>query len=168
MRRLVALAAMVCVGCTAPARSAVVLVVRHADKAVAATNDPPLSDAGRTRAAALADAVRDAGVTRVIVDQSQRTQQTAEPFSQRRGLKPEIIPMDWSNPVAQVHAVADSVRRPGSVTLVIGHRNTVPELIHELGGPVIPEIPDTAYSDLYVMILSPGATAPVFLHASYR
>lgn len=149
-------------------RSAVVLVIRHADKAVAATNDPPLSDAGRTRAAALADALRDAGITRVIVDQSQRTQETAAPFSQREGVHPTVVPIDWSDPAPQVRAIADSVRRPGGVTLVIGHRNTIPAIIRALGGPTIPDIPDSAYDDLYMLVLSPGSAAPVFIHATYR
>jgi broad specificity phosphatase PhoE len=149
----------------APARSAVVLIVRHADKAVAATNDPPLSDAGRVRAAALADMLRDAGVTRVIVDQSQRVQQTAVPLTQRLGLHPELIPIDWGNPAPQVRAIADSVRRPGGVSVVIGHRNTIPAIIHALGGPAIPDIPDSAYDDLYMLVLSPAAAPPVFIHA---
>ena len=147
-----------------PSRPAVVLLVRHADKAVAATNDPPLSDAGRHRAAALAEALHDAGITRVIVDQSLRTRETAAPFHQ----SPNVVPIDWANPSPQVRAIADSVRRPGGVSLVIGHRNTIPEIIRALGGPTIPEIPDSAYDDLYMLVLDPGSAAPVFVHASYR
>ena len=147
----------------ADAPSSVVFVVRHADKAVAATNDPPLSTAGRARAATLADRLRDAGLTRVIVDQSERTQQTAAPFTK---LRPEVLPIDWANPTPQVHAIADSARRPG-VTLVIAHRNTVPAIIQALGGPVVPEVSDSAYDDLYMLVLQPGV-APVFVHAAYK
>jgi phosphohistidine phosphatase SixA len=150
-----------------PASQAIVLLVRHADKAPAATLDPPLSDAGRARAAALANALRDAGVTRILVDQSQRTQETAGPLSQRRGLRPEVIPIDWNDPTSQVRGIADSVRRAGAVALVIGHRNTVPAIIRALGGPVVPEIRDTDYDDLYILVLGAGAAPPVFIHSSY-
>jgi phosphohistidine phosphatase SixA len=174
---LLAFVATVGVACTAAegrgvpvhesARSPIVLIVRHADKAVAATNDPPLSDAGQTRAAALADALRDAGVTRIIVDQSQRTRETAAPISQRQALQPEVVPIDWNDPEPQVHAIADALTRPGSVTLVIGHRNTVPAIIRALGGPVITEMKDADYDDLYVVVPDAGPGAPVVIHASY-
>ena len=150
-----------------PSGAAVVLLVRHAEKAPSASLDPPISAAGQKRAEALAGVARDAGVTRVIVDQSQRTQETAAPFSHRRGLAPEVIPIDWNDPTSQVIAVADSVKRAGAVTLVIGHRNTIPAIIRALGGPAIPEIQDADYNDLYVLVLGTGSAAPVLIHASY-
>jgi len=148
-------------------RAPIVLLVRHANKAVAATLDPPLSRAGHARAVALAEALRDAGVTQIMVDQSQRTRETAQPLGQRHGLRPEVIPIDWNDPTSQIRAIADSVRRPGAVTLVIGHRNTVPAIIRALGGPEIPEMADADYDDLYVMILDSGSAAPVVIHSSY-
>jgi broad specificity phosphatase PhoE len=167
IKLLVAVAATVALAGPVDGSSrAVVVLVRHADKAAAATNDPPLSDAGRARAAALADALRDAAVTRIIVDQSRRTQETAVPLSQRRGIRPEVVPIDWNDPAPQVRAIADSVKRPGNVTLVIGHRNTVPALIRALGAPPVAAMRDQDYDDLYVLVLgAPGA--PVVIHASY-
>lgn len=149
-------------------RPSVVLLVRHADKAPSTSLDPPLSAAGRTRSAGLADALRDASVTRILVDQSQRTQETAVPLSQRRKLGAEVIPIDWSDPTSQVRAIADSVRRPGAVTLVIGHRNTIPAIIRALGGPVIPEIREGDYDDLYMIVLDTGSATPMFIHSTYR
>ncbi len=146
----------------------VVLVVRHADKAPSTSLDPPLSAAGRRRAAALADALRDAGVTRILVDQSRRTQETVAPLSQRRGLHADVIPIDWNDPTSQIHAIVDSVRRDGAVTLVIGHRNTIPAIIRALGGPIIPDIRDPDYDDLYVLVRSTGSTVPVFIHSAYH
>lgn len=149
-------------------RASVVLLVRHADKAPSTSLDPPLSQAGRARSAGLADALRDAGVTRIVVDQSQRTQETAMPLSQRLTLRPDVMPIDWSDPTSQVRAIADSVRRHGAVTLVIGHRNTIPAIIRALGGPVIPEIREGDYNDLYMIVLDAGSAAPVFVHSTYR
>ena len=145
----------------------VVLLVRHADKAAVATNDPPLSAAGQARAVALAAAVGDAGVTRILVDQSQRTQETAAPLGHRLGLQAKVIPMDWNDPTSQVRAIADSVRQAGAVTLVIGHRNTIPAIIRALGGPAIPEMRDADYNDLFVIVMGTGSAAPAFIHATY-
>lgn len=151
----------------APSGASVVLLVRHAEKAPSVSLDPPISAAGQKRAEALADVARDAGVTRVIVDQSQRTQETAAPFARHHGVRPEVVSIDWNDPTSQVKAIADSVRQAGAVTLVIGHRNTVPAIIRALGGPAIPEMQDADYNDLYVLILGTGSAAPVLIHASY-
>jgi len=46
-------------------RTTTVILVRHAEKAAEPREDPPLSDAGRTRAEALARAVSPTGVTAI-------------------------------------------------------------------------------------------------------
>ncbi len=164
--------AFVAIGCTrSPATptgspSSVVLLVRHGERATSAGDDPSLSDAGRARAAALADALGDAHVTRVITTQFRRTQETAAPLVDRLGLRSTVIPIDLSNTRSYVAAVSDSVRRSGGVTLVVGHQNTVPAVIRALGGPAIPEICADDYGDLYILVLGvqPG---PSLMHATF-
>ena len=57
--------------------------------ATSMANDPDLSDVGRTRAQALATALKDAGVTAIFVTEYKRTQQTAEPLAKLLGIQPD-------------------------------------------------------------------------------
>lgn len=164
--------AFVAIGCTrnpstsTGSRPSVVVLVRHGERATSAGDDPSLSDAGRARAAALADALGDAHVTRVITTQFRRTQETAAPLADRLGLRSTVIPIDLGDIRRYVAAVSDSVRRSGGVTLIVGHQNTVPAVIRALGGPTIPEICAEDYGDLYILVLGvrPG---PSLLHETF-
>ena len=135
----------------------VVIVVRHAEKASATDRDPVLSEAGTSRANALAAALQDAGVSAVITTQFQRTRLTAQPLADKRGLTAEVV---QAVPQADVHAraVADAVRKhEGGTVLVVGHSNTVPAIIAALGGPKMPDLCDSAYSNLFIVVLGePG------------
>jgi len=131
-----------------------VVLVRHAEKAPAPKDDPPLSAAGQARARALAEALRDAGVTAVVTTQLARTRQTAAPLATALGLTPEVVRAGGATG-EHASAVAAAVRRQpaGSVVLVVGHSNTVPAIIGALGGPRLPQICDAEYANLYVMAL---------------
>ncbi len=136
-----------------------VLLVRHGEKASHQGEDPPLTAAGAARARALASALHDAGVTAIITTQLRRTRETAEPLAAAIGLKPEIVPVSVESDHLETHvqAVAAAVRgHPGGVVLVVGHQNTVPEIIAALGGPRLPTIRDPVYDNLFVLVPAAG------------
>lgn len=134
---------------------ALVLVVRHAEK-VDNSDDPALSAIGMARAEALAEALSDARVGHVIVTHRQRTRLTAAPLMAMLGLEPEIVPFG-RDMAEHVGTVADAVRRQaGKVVLVVGHSNTVPMIVHALGGPRAPDLCDARYAALFAVV--PGAT----------
>lgn len=138
--------------------STVVILVRHAEKAVvpATDNDPPLSEAGQARALALLQALEGRTVHAVIATSRQRTQLTARPLAQARGITPEVVSLQHGR--AHVDSVAAAVRRhAGHTVLVVGHSNTVPAIIGALGGPRMPELCETEYANLYVLVLRPSA-----------
>ncbi len=133
---------------------ALVLVVRHAEK-VDNSTDPALSSAGSARAMALAEALSDAQVDHVIVTHRQRTRLTAGPIMAQRGLTAEVVPFS-SDMAKHVEDVATAVRRQsGKVVLVVGHSNTVPAIVHALGGPKMPDLCDARYAALFTVV--PGA-----------
>lgn len=145
----------------------VVILARHAEKVVPnpPDGDPELTDAGRARATALAEALRNAGVDAVITTQWKRTRFTAQPLAELAGVTPEVV----STSGAQAHhdAVAAAVRRhAGHTVLVVGHSNTVPSIIAALGGPRLPDICDSQYADLFTLILEPGKD-PVLIRSHY-
>lgn len=138
-------------GAPAATGPALVLVVRHAEKADN-SDDPVLSAAGEARALALAEALSDADIDHVIVTHRQRTRLTAAPLLSVRGLTPEVVPFgrDMAEHVAAVAAAVR--RRAGEVVLVVGHSNTVPAIVHALGGPRLPDLCDARYGALFALV----------------
>jgi phosphohistidine phosphatase SixA len=164
---LVAVAAVFCLVPQPPASTVsaqstftpkVVFLVRHAEKADAPRQDPPLNDAGVVRAKELARMLESAGIKTIITSQFLRAKQTAEPLAQKLGLTAATMPiaMNPSNPqqvseqsISEI--VARVNERPGENVLVIGHSNTVPEVIRMLGGDVVPTIDEKKFDDLFVV-----------------
>jgi phosphohistidine phosphatase SixA len=142
-----------------PAESTItVIVVRHAEKADD-SRDPPLSDAGTRRAEMLAGALAHAGITTIITTQYRRTRDTAAPLARSIGIEPEVVEAG-SGTASSIEGVATRVRSllPGSVALVVGHSNTVAEIILALGGPDVGHIEDDEYSALFVVQLRTDGT----------
>lgn len=139
---------------TAAAQSTVFLV-RHAEKVVAegeVAKDPELSEAGRARAKALAQTLRDAGLKTIYVTELKRTQQTAAPVASATQAEVEIVP------AKDAAALVAKLKETAGNALVIGHSNTLPEIIRAAGVSAPVEIKETQYDDLFVLIFS--STAP--------
>lgn len=120
-------AALLAVPGEATAADTVIYLVRHAEKAMNG-DDPALSAAGRERARALADLLENAPIDRIHSTDFRRTRETAEPLARRRGLP--VDPYDPERPGDLVQRILGA----GGGHLVIGHSNTVPELVDLLGG----------------------------------
>lgn len=150
----------------AAAREQLVFIVRHAEKANATETDPTLSDAGKARAAALAFALKDAGIGEVLVTQRRRTVETAAPLTQLRELSAHVVPFGASTPDHAL-AVAAAVRASkADAILVVGHSNTVHLIVAALGGPKLPALCDAEYSNLFMVRLRANGTA-AFVRSTY-
>jgi broad specificity phosphatase PhoE len=128
----------------------VFFLVRHAEKADQ-SEDPPLTEEGHARARALADLLRDAGITEIFSSDFERTRDTAAPLAGDLGLA--VTPYD---PTRLPELARTLLSSPGRV-LVVGHSNTTPELAGLLGGEPGAPIPETEYDRLYVLHHHPGA-----------
>jgi broad specificity phosphatase PhoE len=142
------------------ATTTVVVLARHAEKDLSSIQDPPLSPEGEQRAERLAQMFgRGKGVGHIdaiYVSDARRTQQTAAPLAERLGKQPVVVPAaDLKGLVSRVMH-----EHEGGSVLIIGHSNTVPELIHELSDIDVPPIADDEYDTLYVLSI------PSFGHAS--
>ena len=132
----------------------VVLVVRHAEKASATAQDPPLSAAGKARARALAHTAGAAGVGAVYVTQFRRTKETAAPLAAQLHLTPIERPAaDTAGLVADIQA-----NHRGHTVLVAGHSNTVNAIVTALTGAAMEEIPDSQFDNLFVVTLPPAGS----------
>ncbi len=123
-----------------------VVLVRHAEKMAEPADDPPLSEAGRHRAAALAGWLADSDVRTIYVSERKRTRQTAGPVAERTGAEIVALP---ANDVDGLVKVLRGQHR-GETVLVVGHSNTLSPLIERLGGqPVV--VAEDDYSRLFVV-----------------
>jgi phosphohistidine phosphatase SixA len=127
-----------------------VFLVRHAERFNDSREDPPLTAEGKQRAKALADTLRDAGVTAIITSQWKRAKDTAQPLADLLKITPEVIPTA-DPPHEYFQATANALRRlKDDTVLVVGHI-TVPNIIAELGGPQLPTICESVFSDLFLL-----------------
>jgi phosphohistidine phosphatase SixA len=128
-----------------------VIVVRHAEK-VDDSSDPPLSEAGQARATALAAALADAGVSAIYTTQFERTRATAAPLARALGLSPTVI-QGGGPAAAHARAVASRVlsQSAGRTSLVVGHSNTVPDIVQALGAADVGTIADDEYHNLFIV-----------------
>ena len=163
MKRTIAILALLLLPAAALAQP-VAFVVRHAERAdagMAATKDkdPDLSDIGRARAESLAAMLKDARVTQIYVSEFKRTHQTAAPLAALLKLTPVTI---VQKDIAQL--AARTQEAPGNV-LIVGHSNTVPEILRALGIQDQITIDDAEFDNLF--IVTRGAT-PAVLRLRYR
>lgn len=156
---LLALALAVCAVSASAQSPTVVIVVRHAEKGTTPANDPPLTEAGASRAKALATALAGSNVQAVITTQLERTKATARPTAEAARAPMEVV-ATGAMP-AHAKAVADAARKhAGKTVLVVGHSNTVTQIVEALGGPPAKDLCDSDYSYVFTVILD-GATARV-------
>jgi len=125
-----------------------IYLVRHAEKAQDASQnakDPALSEAGRARAEALAAVLKDAKIQSVYATEFQRTQQTAGPVARLAGREVSIVPAAETPTLLAKMKIAD-----GNI-LVVGHSNTLPEIIKLLGVRDPITLEETEYDNLFVL-----------------
>ena len=135
------------------ATSTTVVLVRHAEKELGAISDAPLSPEGEQRADRLANMFGDAQafgrLRRIYVTNTRRTQQTALRLSQRLGINSEVV--DAKTDSAELARRVLEENRGGRV-LVVGHSNTVPEIVKALtGDEAVPPIGEEEYDTMYVV-----------------
>lgn len=138
----------------AAAASTVVVLVRHAEKGTDDPINPSLSPAGKERAQALAEALKDAGVTAIVTSGFKRAKETAEPLAQALGLTPVVVAVQGSADAHAKKVVSEIGRHGGEVVLVVGHANTVPAIVAALGAPRPADFEENEYSDLLIVVVN--------------
>ena len=138
-----------------------VVVVRHAEKSTDDPKDPSLSAIGQQRARELSAALKGAGVTDIYVTQYKRTRQTAEPLAQASGISILERPINATNSATYAQDLAHEIltRSAGKSVLVVGHSNTVPDIVKALSGSDVPPIMDAEYDRIFIVTI-PGVGSP--------
>jgi broad specificity phosphatase PhoE len=155
MRRLAVVLLLASVtGAAEPARIKTIVVVRHAEAAPAPEGaDPPLSPAGRARAAELARVLGDSGVRTIYCTARARNRETAEPLARRLGARPVVV----DDTAATLAALGGEPW--GATVLVVGHSNTVPAIVAGLTGQPWNENERVAYDGMWIVTVGRDGVA---------
>jgi broad specificity phosphatase PhoE len=138
-----------------------IVVVRHAEKSTDDPRDPSLSAAGQERASVLRGVLKDAGVADIYTTQYKRTRQTAEPLAQQFGISITERPITAVNAATYAPDLAREIltRSAGKGVLVVGHSNTVPDIVRALSGRSVPAMTDADYDQIFVVVVSASGSA---------
>ena len=143
-------AALLAASGTSAAAEPTIYVMRHLDTPEG-ERDPDLTAAGRRHAAALVRWFAGKPLAVIYVSDFKRTRQTVAPLAAKRRLTPKLYdPADTPALVRRARA------EPGPV-LIVGHSNTVPDIVEQLGGPRPAPLSHPDFGDIW-MIAPAGTT----------
>ncbi|HAF04119.1 MAG TPA: hypothetical protein DHU55_07450 [Blastocatellia bacterium] len=159
MKRFLSLLLVFAVCLSAATAQSTIFIVRHAEKAGDGGNDPDLSDLGRARAETLANMLKDAGISAIYVTEFKRTQQTAAPLAKALGITVTTLPAKDNA------ALVAKLRASNGNALVVGHSDTIPDLIKALGISEPINIAENDYDNLFAVVLD---EKPHLIRLHYR
>ena len=131
--------------------SRTVYVVRHAEKTSSSDSskmmedDPPLSEAGKVRALVLKDELAAKHIRHIYSTNTLRTRSTAEPLSQSIKINIETY--------KNIDSLISTIKSAKGNVLVVGHSNTVDDIINKLCGQVKVEtdLKEGEYDNLFIV-----------------
>ena len=125
----------------------IVFIVRHTEKANTGGKDPDLSVQGQKRADALAHILKDSQITSVFVTEFKRTQETAAPTARAANVSPTVVPAN------DIGVLVEKLRALNGNALVVGHGNTIPDLLKALGIATPVSIPEDEYTEIFAVLI---------------
>ncbi len=150
-----------------------VYLVRHAERADEPRQDPPLTEKGTARAQELARILGNSNIKAIITSQFSRTKLTADPLAKQANVVVTSITLSLSpsNPrmiseQSTAEVTNKILERGGESVLVVGHSNSIPDVIKKLGGDVSPAIDEKRFDDLFVVTVYAKGKAKV-AHMKY-
>lgn len=159
MRKLVTLLCLLifCDGFHIAQAQSTIFVTRHADR-YGTEPDPSLTPKGEEQARVLAQMLSDANIQHIFTTELIRTQQTAAPLAHKINVVPVVVPQDkFEELIAQVHLALKS----NESILVVGHRATVPRIVHALTGKDILPLGSGEFGRLIAITLFPDGSSNV-------
>lgn len=132
-----------------------VVIVRHAEREA---NDALTGD-GEKRAETLARLLSNPGISAIFSTNTTRTIETVNNTADRLGIRIQFytLPLEVADLIKSEYA--------GKVVLVVGHSNTVPQIIGSLGVSSAPPISDE-FNNLFIVTIRPDGIASL-THLKY-
>ena len=122
-----------------------VYLLRHAERGYG--SDPDLTPAGQARAQELKRILEIVPVNAIYSTDTNRTRQTAQPLATAKNLTMQIY-----TDTSVANAILSGSEE--KIYVILGHSNTVPQLITALGGtsPYV-QIPGNEFDNLFLLIV---------------
>ncbi len=134
-------------GCAQKKEVTTVILVRHAEKADDGTRDPFLSDAGKERAQALVDLLRETKVDAIYTTAYNRTRETVAPLAI---VKSQALKVYAPKDKEALKKIMEEGR--GKTIVMVGHSNTIPWVANELlGEEKYPDWGDDDYDNVLIV-----------------
>lgn len=122
-----------------------VYLLRHAEKGPG--SDPDLTPAGQARAQELLRMLENVAVNTIYSTDTNRTRQTVQPLATGKSLTIQI----YSGPSIANTILSGSKEQ---IAVIVGHSDTVPELIIAFGAtPPYTHIPANEFDNLFLLIV---------------
>ena len=124
-----------------------VILIRHAERQNPGSTkpDPRLNAAGKARAKKLIHVIGPSGVKAIYHSHFARSRETARPLATHLELSPIVMdePPQIKSDILSHHG--------GQTVLVVGHSDTIPDLINRLGAGSVPAIDDNEFDNLFIV-----------------
>lgn len=144
--------AFVCLSDSVNAQSKTIILVRHAEKADATSQDPELSDAGKQRAERLVKVAGKYKPGAFYSTNFKRTRDTLAPLAAKR--KQQVTTYDARKPAELLDQITKSkIKRH----IVAGHSNTVPGLANLIAKKdVFKNLDESEYGVIWIIRMKNG------------
>lgn len=128
-------------------------IVRHAEKDTV-RRDPALIPVGYIRSGDLYRVLKDKKISKIFVNQYRRIQLTADSLRIYGGIDTFHYVAD-ATCEGLINRLSETLNEPGVNILIIGHSNTVPEIIRRLGvnDYAVKELADYEYDNLFIVTI---------------
>lgn len=139
------------------------IFVRHAEKSTEPKDNPELNAEGTTRAVKLAQILKELDVYRAAATNTTRALQTAQPLVDLTHCATD----SYAKSATEAFLLSAIQGYKGKVILVVGHANTVPEMLNMLlGEKKYEDIDEDEYDNIYIASVIEKGNAKV-VHYKY-
>lgn len=124
-----------------------VILIRHGERnnPTPTNSDPHLNNAGKARSNKLIHVLGQSGIKAIYTSHFVRAKETAQPLAAHLELSTTVLdePLQIKSDILSNHV--------GKTVLVVGHSDTVPGLINQLGAGSMPIINDSEFDNMYIV-----------------
>jgi broad specificity phosphatase PhoE len=140
-----------------------IIILRHAEKESTGA-DPSLTTDGNERAEELKRILGNVSIKSIYSTPYNRTNQTVQPLATAKGIT--VSEYQTSKPYAELISEITKANR-GKVSVIVGHSNTVPEILKELSHSSFNiTISESQYDNIFIVNL-PDSLSPSIMHLKY-